>query len=141
MNVVLYNILPFLRQALMDSVKISLSLGSEMLLTSNSFFISSSMKQHGNDPPRPREADFIPLFQAASLSSAHLRTLTANTSCGLWKGYIKIIIIYYSHSAKSSCWNHCSEERRSPGLLQTPLCQQEDSHQLQGASLPAKSHL
>lgn len=101
---IVYNILSFLRQALMDSVKACLSLGSETPLMSNSFFISSWMKRLGNDSPWPHEAyviDFVPLFQAASLRFVHLGALTANTSCGLWKGYIKIII-YYSHSAKGS---------------------------------------
>lgn len=39
---------------------------------------------------------FCPFVQAASLSSAHLGALTANTGCGLWKGYIKIIIIIHT---------------------------------------------
>lgn len=98
---------------------------------SKSFFISSWMKQHGNYSPWPHEShviDSVRLFQAAGLSSTHSGALTANTSCGLWKGYIKIII--YSHSAKGFHWNHCSEERQSPGLLQSPLRQQEDSHRL-----------
>lgn len=96
----------------------------------NSFFILSWMKEHGNYSPRPHKAyaiAFVPSLQAASLSSAHLGALTANTSYGLWKGYIKIII-YYSHSAKGSHWNRCSEECQSPGLLQSPLHQQEESH-------------
>lgn len=40
------------------------------------------------------------------VSSLHLGALTANTSCGLRKQYIKITI-YYSHNAKGSWWNRC----------------------------------